>query len=228
MTAQGSTDDLTDDSTHDSHRVHLLLRPHSDPAPPSLRLRAPASSARRTVWVVLVAVVAAGFVALLMLLWRSGSASEWGVAPPWHLVLNLAFTLLGGLLTLGVVAVVVSASRDSARRREALRFWEAERGRLRSARATVVAREAALTESGAVARIHLTVETGDGARINGIWQPASHGTSTVLQSQVPAIGSPALVWRVPGAGASAPIVIEVLDPSVVPSGQVSATREHVG
>lgn len=216
------------ESPLEQHQVHLLLRPYRDKTPPRLALKPAMTAAGRGAMFFFSFLLAAGLVVGVVLIWRFGTAAEWEVSSPWQIAPNLLFTVMLGGLALGMVTLPIGASRRAAQREDARHYWDASLAQVRSQPATVISRRAGDAEGGGLAHIYLTVESAHGERYRGVWQPIDGRTGNVLQSQVPPLGAHAVLWRVPGADASTPHVIEVFDPTAILQDGLAETREYLG
>ena len=216
------------ESPLEQHRVHLLHRPYQASAPPRLRIKVALSSANRGWMYSLSFLLAAVLLAGTVLLWRTATAQSWGVNPPWHILINVIFTVMLCGLAVVAVSLAIAAGRSSGNRARALHTWEDLLPQVRAHPATVISRRAGDSEGGGLVRIELTAQTAEGDRVRGVWAPIRGASGNVLQSQVPPIGAAAVVWRVPGADASAPLVIEVFDPTAIPTGGPAGDRTYLG
>lgn len=204
----------------EAHVVHRLQHPHDGAAPRDLRLR-PSSSPSKKAWLralaVAVAVICAAVAAIL-----------WIFATPngWHIPINLFWSIVLGLIAIAGGVGAHEYSSNSSQRSAATARWDATSAHVVSVPALVVARDAGTSDEGDVVRIELTVESEDGARFRGKWR-ARGGTPRVLQTQIPGIGSAATVWRISDGVAEDPIVIEVVDPTVIQHGKSAGTRIYI-
>ena len=81
----------------------------------------------------------------------------------------------------------------------------------------VVEREVSLTEHGGVSAFTLVVTDRAGTAIRARWfrNSPDAGDVTLLQTQVPAVGSRVRIWQVGSLAEDAPVIVEALDPSIV-------------
>lgn len=188
--------------------VHLV-NTHSSSAPEALQFGRRITGATALVlWGLLVA-AAVGTTALLVALGTSDSPGWW---------FNVLFTVLPALFLFGCAVALLESQRASKRERELSERWASTHGRARPTAGKVVARDVQLMEHGGVSSFTVTVEADDGRTIHARWfrtSPAHEG-GTLLQPQVPAIGSDARIWAVPGPAVDEPCVVEALDPSAAP------------
>lgn len=155
---------------------------------------------------------------LMVLLWTAET-------PGWWFSLLFSVMLIG--LALALVAVNVAAVRNGNEREVALSRWREELGDVQLFPCTVTARDAKTLEDGSVSSFDLTVSSPTGVEVQGTWRPRPGVIKGLLQTQVPGVGAHARVWRSAHSSADYPLVIEVLDPSVVPGSDDSQIPKYV-
>jgi hypothetical protein len=185
------------------HVVHLLQRWGDEAPPADLRIGGAMSAGARAAFAVLLVVASLVACGLVVVLWANET-------PGWWFSLLFSVILVG--LAVVLWAVYVAAIRTGTERALASTRWSESQGGLRQVAGTVLSRDVSTLEDGSVSRFELTVSGG----VTGEWRPQRASSRGLLQTQVPGVGAAARVWLVPGAPAGHPVVIEVLDPSVVP------------
>lgn len=188
----------------EGHVVHLLQHWGDGAAPPSLRLRPRLGPGVRIALALLLTAGAAIAVSLVVVLWTFPTPGWW---------FSLLFTVMVGGLALGSWAGFIAGLRTGQERERASAAWLERSARARASSGVVVSRETATSESGTVMRFQLTATTEGGATVRGTWRPQP-GASSLLQPQVPGVGSPVRVWGIEPRSDADPVVIEVLDPTV--------------
>ncbi|MGF6823994.1 hypothetical protein M2317_002919 [Microbacterium sp. ZKA21] len=191
------------------HVVHLVRTLDDSTAPERIGLPTRMGTGGRIVVWLLVGVGAVGTGILLLLLWTGDS--------PWWF--NLIFTFMPGFVVGFAVAFADSTRRARTEEVLALRWAEA-RGMARSGDGRVVDRQVSLTEHGGVSAFTLTVTDPAGSVIRARWfrSTPDAGDVTLLQTQVPALGSRVRIWQIgSSAEEDAPVIVEALDPSIVSS-----------
>lgn len=182
------------------HLVEGLDSTESATAPEVLRLPRRLGTGGRVAFA-LVNVVAAVSAALgIVLLWREETPGWWFSA--------LFSVLLGALalvLWLAFFGSIAAAREDRA----AQEAWAAVREHAVPEPGRVVTRRVGLAEEGTPTSFELDVALASGDVQTAHWR-LERASQRMLQTQVPAVGAPARVWR---ASADAPVVIEVADPS---------------
>ncbi len=139
-------------------------------------------------------------VALVVVLWT-------GETPGWWF--SLLFTVIIVGLDVALWAAYVASIRNGTEAVAAQARWNAALSSVRMLPGTVTARTVATIEDGTVDAFDLTVDAGH--PVTAAWKRRSR--VGLLQTQVPGVGAPVRVWTTAVAGD--PIVVEVLDPSVV-------------
>jgi len=133
----------------------------------------------------------------------------------WMLLPGLVlFTVFIAVLVVVLWTVYVGSLVHSAERVRAHARWRRAAGSIERQDGTVRARTVSTIEDGGVDRFELAVDTAAGPLL-ATWERATARAPMLLQTQVPGVGARARVWRIRDAGADAPLVIEVRDPSVV-------------
>jgi len=189
----------------DGHVVHLLQHWGDSLAPVSLRTRPKLSPTSRVILAVLLVMTALVAVYLVVTLWTLETPGWW---------FSLLFTVIILGLTFGLWFGFVEALRSGARREQASSRWTEIREAVSSSPGVLVSRNVVTSEDGTVPRFDVTVRTADGSLVTAIWNPQS-SSRYLLQSQVPGVGSTVRVWRNESGPDLDPLVIEVLDPTVL-------------
>lgn len=189
------------------HVVHLV-RSFDDPVAPSAigfgtRVR---PRTRFVLWMLLGA-AAIGTVAALTALWTSD-------APWWFSVI---FTLMPAFFVFGCGVALRESARLSRREARLAQEWARAREHAKPILGRVSEREVSLSEHGGVSSFTLTVAELPGAPVRARWHRSNpeNGDATLLQTQVPAVGSEVRVWSVRMPDAEGPVIVEAIDPSVV-------------
>lgn len=183
--------------------VVLLVPRLDDDAPPPIDLPMPPrpSTGTRVLVVLLVVLAAMGCFGGVLLLWSSDSPGIW---------FNLIFTVMGTIFGLGIVAAVVSWHSTARQEELAKAAWLSAPPSYHE-HAIVTDRKVNIqSESGVVNRIGLLVHTGQ-EQLAATWR--GRRADAILQAQVPGPGSRVRLWR----SSAGPLVIEVADPTVVPT-----------
>ena len=187
-------------------QVVVLVEHWPDPVPPAeLPLRGamrPGARAAFVVLLVLATVVGAG---AIVPLWTMTTPGVW---------FSVLFTVFIAVLVVVLWTVYIGSLAHSAERVRAHAHWRGAAGRIQRQDGTVRARTVSTIEDGGVDRFELVVDTAAGP-LAATWERATARSPMLLQTQVPGVGARARVWRIGDAGADAPLVIEVRDPSVV-------------
>lgn len=190
------------------HVVHLL-RSFDEATEAPMRIgfgrRTPAAG-RWVIWSLL-AVASVGAAILLFNLWTGDS--------PWWF--NLIFTIMPALFLVGCAVGLAESGRLSRQERIIAQRWEQTRTRATSTDGRVTDRAVALLDNGGASSFALLVTDASGTQVHARWyrsNPDNHD-ETLLQTQIPAIGSRARIWTFGVSNAEAPIIVEALDPSVV-------------
>ena len=161
------------------------------------------SGTGRLVVATLLAVGTAVFVVSLRALWSADV--------PWWFSLLFTVMLVG--LPLAAWVAYISAIRRAG---EDLGFqgqWAASRGRARLALGHISDRAVQTSEAGTVTSFVLTVDIPNSPQVKATWHPARETPNYLLQTQVPGVGAEVRVWLLDSAEV---VVVEVVDPSVVP------------
>lgn len=201
-----------------AHVVHLLRRWGDEAAPPELLIGgAMGTGARIGFALLLVGASALGGYGLVIL-WTEETPGWW---------FPLLFTVMIGGLILSLWGVYFAAIRTGNARALAHTRWRESLGRLQQTPCTIVACDVATTEDGAVNTFDLTVNTPAGTAMLGTWRPRPGTHKPILQTQLPRVGASARLWRIADAPADYPLVIEALDPSVLPGSDDPKIATHV-
>ncbi|MFB7251015.1 hypothetical protein [Microbacterium sp. NPDC056234] len=190
------------------HVVHLVRTMEAD-VPPPARMGFPIRlgvSARIIVWL-LVGLGAVGCGILVFHLWTGDS--------PWWF--NLIFTFMPGFVVVGFGAALADSNRRLRREGVLSRRWDETWKRASSTEGRVTDRSVALLDNGGVSSFTLTVTSTAGSVIRARWfrNNPDVGDVTLLQTQVPAVGSRVRIWQVGGLVEDAPVIVQALDPSIV-------------
>lgn len=189
------------------HVVHLVRTLGDSAAPERIDFPTRMSpGARAMVWL-LVGVGALGTGILLFHLWTGDS--------PWWF--NLIFTFLPGFVVVGFAVAFADSNRRSRTQTVLARRWAETRELARSSDGRVADRQVSLTEHGGVSAFTLTVADSAGFVIRARWfrNNPDAGDVTLLQTQVPAVGSRVRIWQIGSLAEDAPVIVEALDPSIV-------------
>lgn len=123
---------------------------------------------------------------------------------------NLLFTVLPGLFGLGMISVAFDWHTPASAEEAARERWRSNPPVGPPIGGVVADRNVDIgSESGQVTTVALLVQVG-GEQTPAAWR--RRGTQTLLQPQVPVIGSPVRLWRSPGGA----VLVEALDPSAIP------------
>lgn len=189
------------------HVVHLLPGFDAAPsAPESLRFGARMSPVGRVVVAILLAVVTALFVGSLYILWTNETPGWW---------FNALFTVILVGLPVATWAGYVAAIRRADEEVRAQEFWAASRLRATLIGGRIVARDVRVSDDGTIASFRLTVDIPDAPQITATWHSPREQPRYILQTQVPGVGADARVWFIDAATADRPLVVEVVDPTVI-------------
>lgn len=140
----------------------------------------------------------------ILLLWTEETPGWW---------FSLMFSVLLGALS-AVLWFVFFGSLAAAREdREAQAAWSAVRDRASAETGRVLARRVQLAEEGSPTSFELDIALDGGVPITARWS-LEWASQRLSEAQLPGVGSPARVWRATSVP-SAPVVVEVADPSVV-------------
>lgn len=190
--------------------VHLVDALAAAPvAPRTIEFgRRTSASAAAVLWI-LIAAATVGTVLLVAPLWMGDSPGWW---------FTLIFTAMPALFLFGCAVGLLESRRLARLERRLSQQWAAQHDRARPIGGQVVARDVQLMEHGSVSSFTITAATDDGQTIRARWYRTSptNADETLLQPQVPTVGSPVRVWAVPGSSSDDPHVVEALDPSVAP------------
>lgn len=189
------------------HVVHLV-RLFSATAPEAIGFGTRLRPGGRTVLWGIILVGAIGTAILLVNLWTSDS--------PWWF--NLIFTAMPSFFLVGCAIALLESARLSRIEERLATHWAQNRGRATVVGGRVTDREVALMEHGGVSSIVLAATDAAGTIVRARWYRSSpaHRDATLLQTQVPAIGAEVRIWTVGGAAEAELLILEALDPSVVP------------
>lgn len=189
-------------------QVVVLLERWPDPVPPAeLPIRGAMRAGARVVFVVLLVLATVVGAGTVVPLWTLPTPGVW---------FSVLFTVFIAVVVVVLWLVYIGALAHSASRARARTRWRAAAGRIERLDGTVVARTVSTIEDGGVDRFELTVDTSQG-RSSATWERPTARSRMLLQTQVPGVGASARVWRIRQAGAEDPLVVEILDPSVVAS-----------
>lgn len=199
---------IADDTT--GHVVHLLDRlDASTPAPEALlfprRLRAPG----RVLFALVSLIATVGAVFAIVLLWTEETPGWW---------FSLLFTVMVGGIPVALWAILFGSIQEAAVERAMQLAWNEGRHRARAETGSVTERRTGLSDDGSVSSFDLVVTLADGSRLSASWRPLTATSRSLLQTQVPGVGTPVRVWRLAEADRSAsvgPVIVEVADPTVV-------------
>ena len=188
--------------------VHFVDRlDGSGPAPESLMLPRHSGVVGRLVFAAVNVLVMVVIAFALYFLWTDETPGLW---------FNLLFTVFLGAIPVVLWAIFIGSGAEAKSDQQRQAVWEQTRERAQAVRGTVVAREIRLAEEGSVSSFRLEVALEDGSATSGRWRPGKASSRLPLQPQVPGVGSEVLVWRVATANiASHPLIIQVIDPTVV-------------
>lgn len=189
------------------HVVHLVRSFDDTTVPMRIAFGTRLRPRTRIVLRALIGLAAIGTVVALTALWTSD-------APWWFSVI---FTVMPTFFLFGCGVALVESARLSRREELLARTWADTRAQAAPATGQVAEREVALTEHGGVSSFTLTIAGVPGSPLRARWHrssPLNHD-ETLLQTQVPAVGSEVRVWRSGAVDAGSPVIVEALDPSVV-------------
>ncbi|USQ80155.1 hypothetical protein NF556_00375 [Ornithinimicrobium faecis] len=185
------------------HIVRFVDRlDHPTTPPAELPVPRRVNGAGRVLVGIALAAAAVGSTLVIRTLWTEGSPGWW---------FSALFTVFIALVALGLGIAYVGWLRRIGEERSASAAWRAAIAGVRGEPGTVTHRDVRLGEDGDVLGITMTVRTAGGAVVGASWRPTGE-VRRLLQPQVPGVGSSARVWRAPGAG---PVLVDVLDPTVV-------------
>lgn len=189
------------------HVVHLVRVFDESGAPARVgfgtRLR---PTTRMVLWI-LVGLAAIGTVFIVVALWTDG--------PPWWF--GVIFTLMPAFFVFGCAVALGESGRLSRREGRLAERWVLTRERATSTGGRVSDREVSLMEHGGVSAFTLTVAGDAGWSIRARWHRSNpdNRDETLLQTQIPAIGSRVRIWSVGMPDDDAPVIVQALDASVV-------------
>lgn len=189
------------------HVVHLV-RAFDDTGAPSrvgfgARLR---PGARILLWVLVVLAAVATALGVVML---------WGGDSPWWF--NAIFTVMPTFFVFGCGVALWESGRLSRREERLAAQWSLTRGSAASAEGRVGDRDVSLSEHGGVSSFTLTVVSDAGPSIRARWHRSNpdERDATLLQTQIPAVGSRVRIWSVGMPAEDAPVIVQALDASIV-------------
>jgi hypothetical protein len=191
-----------------AHVVRLLdgWSATAPPAPPTeLPLRGRMRPATVTTLLVLLLIASIGGVAGIIPLWILPTPGWW---------FSLLFTVMVAGLLLALWFAYTGAIADGRLRAIARQRWADSAGRIQLGMGTVGHRTVSTLEDGRVDTFTLTVRTADGETVSGEWHRPTARSAGLLQPQLPGVGAEVRVWRITGAPADWPLLIEAVDPSV--------------
>ncbi|MDQ0646069.1 hypothetical protein QFZ53_000265 [Microbacterium natoriense] len=190
------------------HVVHLVRSFDDDAAPSAIGFGTRVRPRTRIVLWMLVGAAAIGTVAALTALWTSD-------APWWFSVI---FTVMPTFFIFGCGVALRESARLSRREAHLVQEWARAREHAKPIMGRVSEREVSLTEHGGVSAFTLTVAEAPGPPLRARWHRSNpeNGDATLLQTQVPPIRSRVRIWSVGMPDAHGPVIVEAIDPSVVP------------
>ena len=189
------------------HVVHLVRTLDDSAVPERIGLPIRIGTRGRIVVWLLVGVGAIATGILLFHLWTGDS--------PWWF--NLIFTFMPGFVVVGFAVAFADSSRRARTEVVLAQRWAETRELATSSEGRVADRQVSLTEHGGVSAFTLTVADSAGSGIRARWfrNTPDAADVTLLQTQVPAVGSPVRIWQIGTLAEDAPVVVEALDPSIV-------------
>lgn len=185
------------------HAVRLLDRWTDPVAPAALPVADRMRSGTRVVLTVLLLAATAAVFFLSRELWTGDTPGWW---------FNALFTVLLGGLVLALWGGFLAALVDGRTRTLARARWADGASTATALNGTIAARTVSTLEDGQVHAFDVTVVFGTG-RATASWKMNTRGSNPLLQSQVPAVGAAARIWRLSGATDDDPLVVDVVDPS---------------
>ncbi|WP_431279425.1 hypothetical protein [Leifsonia poae] len=187
--------------------VVRLLDVWSEPSPPTaLPLRGRMRPATVMTLLVLLLIASIGGAAGVVLLWSQPTPGWW---------FSLIFTVMIGGLLFTLWFAYVGSIADGRLRAVARQRWADGAGRIHLESGTIRQRTVSTLEDGRVDTFTLAVTISDGGTVNAVWHRPTARAAGLLQPQVPSAGAMVRVWRVAGAPAEWPLLIEAVDPSIV-------------
>lgn len=187
-------------------QVVRLLDGWGEAAPPAeLPLRGRMRPATVTTLLALLLVASIGGAAGIVLLWTQQTPGWW---------FSLLFTVMVAGLLLALWFAYAGSIADGHLRAIARQRWADSAGRIQLGMGVVGHRTVSTLEDGRVDTFTLAVRTADGATVSGEWHRPTARSAGLLQPQLPGVGAEVRVWRVAGAPADWPLLIEAVDPSV--------------
>ena len=198
---------VVDEEAPVGHVVHLVRAFDESGVPSRIGFGTRLSRTARLVIWMLVALAAAGTVFLVIMLWRD--------EPPWWFA--VIFTVMPSFFVFGCGFALWESGRLSRREQRLAEQWALTRGSATSTGGRISDRQVSLTEHGGVSSFTLTVESDAGPPIRARWHRSNpdHRDATLLQTQIPAIGSRVRIWGVGMPDHDAPLIVQALDASVV-------------
>lgn len=160
----------------------------------------------------LVVVMALALIGVSVPLWLGETPGIW---------FNILFTVLPGLFGLGMVLVAFDWHSTASAEEDARERWRAMPPAGPPIGGLVDDRHVDIgSESGQVNSVALLIQVG-GEHVAAAWR--RRGGQTLLQPQVPVIGSQVRLWRSAGGA----VLVEALDPSAITYPEQHATQlEH--
>ncbi|WP_146008156.1 hypothetical protein [Microbacterium aurantiacum] len=189
------------------HVVHLVRAFDESGVPSRIGFGTRLSRTARLVIWMLVALAAAGTAFLVIMLWRDDS--------PWWF--DVIFTVMPSFFVFGCGFALWESGRLSRREQRLAERWALMRDRAAPTGGQVSDRQVSLAENGGVSAFTLTVESDAGTSIRARWHRSNpdHRDATLLQTQIPAIGSRVRIWGVGMPDDDAPVIVQALDASVM-------------
>jgi hypothetical protein len=178
-------------------------------APTELPLPLRVGAAGRSAIAVLLALATLAAAGLIGLLWVADTPGWW---------FSALFTVMLAGLAAAFWLAFAAARQDARAERVAAAAWRRSSALTRPHEARVADRHVHLDEDGTVSAFDLEVVLTDSTAaipIRATWRLSADARIQLLQPQVPNSGAAARVWLLPGSPADAPLVIDVLDPTVV-------------
>ncbi|MBO9626554.1 MAG: hypothetical protein J7484_09295 [Microbacterium sp.] len=185
--------------------VARFVEPGATAAPPTRLPVIPSLRRGGAITIGLLLTLAAVVCAVLIVtLWTEPTPGWWFSA--------LFSVMIAGLL-LAAWAAFIAALRDGGARTIAREQWERAKTTPVATAGLITARQVSTLEDGTVDAFEITVALDDGGYVRSVWHRPSARARGILQPQVPVVGGHVRVWRMPGAPAEWPHVVDVTDPS---------------